>query len=197
MAASMIESALSSPRARFAFAEVSLERAASGTRALFASTERGRAQPSAKDTAMRMARERECMALNVCNRGRHGVENHGSQGASEVSDTALCLPALPARPHSDERGRPGLGERRMKLVQLLDHALPAVARRCLAAALAIALLAFSSQAGAQAPTGVVRGRVTDAAGGRGLVAAQVSVNGTRIGTVTGAEGEFVLTAVPT
>jgi TonB-dependent SusC/RagA subfamily outer membrane receptor len=46
-------------------------------------------------------------------------------------------------------------------------------------------------------TGTVRGRVTDASNGRGLPEAQVTVSGTRIGAVAGANGEFTLTNVPT
>jgi TonB-dependent SusC/RagA subfamily outer membrane receptor len=66
-----------------------------------------------------------------------------------------------------------------------------------ALSLALALVSLPSIAVAQAPTGTVRGRVTDAAGGRGLPDAQVSVEGTRLGAVTGANGDFTIVAVPT
>ncbi|MEO6445482.1 MAG: carboxypeptidase regulatory-like domain-containing protein, partial [Gemmatimonadaceae bacterium] len=50
---------------------------------------------------------------------------------------------------------------------------------------------------AQGTTGSVRGRITDAASGRGLGDVQVIVTDTRIGVVTDANGDFALTAVPT
>jgi len=50
---------------------------------------------------------------------------------------------------------------------------------------------------AQAPSGSVRGRVTDAASGRGLGDAQVLVTDTRIGAMTDSNGDFALTGVPT
>ena len=62
-------------------------------------------------------------------------------------------------------------------------------------ALAFAFLPTSLVA--QATTGTVRGRVVDAAGGRGLPDAQVSVEGTRLGALTGANGDFTIPAVPT
>src|SRR4030095_6739234 len=62
---------------------------------------------------------------------------------------------------------------------------------------ALALTALPSALVAQATTGTVRGRVTDAAGGRGLANAQVSVEGTRLGAVSGANGDFTILAVPT
>ena len=49
---------------------------------------------------------------------------------------------------------------------------------------------------AQQPTGTVSGRVTDASIGRGLPDAQIVVTDTRIGAVTGANGEYTLTGVP-
>ena len=49
----------------------------------------------------------------------------------------------------------------------------------------------------QATTGTVRGRVVDAAGGRGLPDAQVSIEGTRLGALSGANGDFTIPAVPT
>ena len=71
------------------------------------------------------------------------------------------------------------------------------ARRSALAALALALVASPSLLFSQATTGAVRGRVTDAAGGRGLPDAQVSVEGTRLGAVTGVNGDFTIVAVPT
>jgi len=49
---------------------------------------------------------------------------------------------------------------------------------------------------AQQPTGTVTGRVTDASIGRGLPDVQVTVTGTRIGAITGPNGEYTLTGVP-
>src|SRR5436853_4838034 len=49
---------------------------------------------------------------------------------------------------------------------------------------------------AQAPTGTISGRVTDASLGRGLPDVQVTVSGTRIGAITGPNGEYTLTGVP-
>ena len=48
----------------------------------------------------------------------------------------------------------------------------------------------------QSPGGTVRGRVTDADGGAPVPAAQVIVNGTRLGTVTQPTGDFVIPNVP-
>ena len=48
-----------------------------------------------------------------------------------------------------------------------------------------------------ATTGTVRGRVTDAASGRGLPEAQVSVEGTRLGALTGPNGDFTIANVST
>ncbi|MDZ7631117.1 MAG: TonB-dependent receptor plug domain-containing protein [Gemmatimonadaceae bacterium] len=49
---------------------------------------------------------------------------------------------------------------------------------------------------AQAATGTIRGKVTEASSGRGLADAQIQVVGTRVGTLSQASGEYVLTAVP-
>ncbi len=49
---------------------------------------------------------------------------------------------------------------------------------------------------AQAATGTIRGRVTEASSGRGLSDAQIQVVGTRVGTLSQTSGEYVLTAVP-
>ena len=61
--------------------------------------------------------------------------------------------------------------------------------------LVLALTALPALVAAQGTTATVRGRVTDAASGRGLPDAQVSVEGTRIGALSGANGEFTLTGV--
>ena len=68
------------------------------------------------------------------------------------------------------------------------------ARRA-AAALAISFLAVPSLLTAQS-SGTVRGHVTDAASGRPLSEAQVSVEGTRVGSITNANGDYTLNAVP-
>jgi hypothetical protein len=49
---------------------------------------------------------------------------------------------------------------------------------------------------AQSPIGTISGRVTDASVGRGLPDVQVTVSGTRIGALTGPNGEYMLTGVP-
>jgi len=72
-----------------------------------------------------------------------------------------------------------------------------VRRSALSVALALASLSLPSLLLAQATTGTVRGRVTDAAAGRGLADAQVSIEGTRLGAVTGANGDFTIPQVPT
>ncbi|MFN9257276.1 MAG: TonB-dependent receptor domain-containing protein [Gemmatimonas sp.] len=50
---------------------------------------------------------------------------------------------------------------------------------------------------AVAPTGTVRGRVTDGATGRPLADVQLLVTGTRVGAVTNASGDFTLVGAPT
>jgi TonB-dependent SusC/RagA subfamily outer membrane receptor len=49
---------------------------------------------------------------------------------------------------------------------------------------------------AQVAATTIRGRVTDAASGRGLAEVQVLVTGTRLGAVTGAAGDYVIAGVP-
>ena len=49
---------------------------------------------------------------------------------------------------------------------------------------------------AQATTGIVSGRITDASIGRGLPEVQVLITGTRIGATTGPNGEYTLVGVP-
>ena len=51
--------------------------------------------------------------------------------------------------------------------------------------------ALAAQGGA-----TVRGRVTDAEGNAPVVAAQVMINGTRLGSATTPNGDFVITNVP-
>ena len=63
--------------------------------------------------------------------------------------------------------------------------------------LALALASLPTLAGAQATTGTVRGRVVDATGGKGLPDAQVSIEGTRLGAISGANGDFTILEVPT
>src|SRR5438045_2180438 len=64
-------------------------------------------------------------------------------------------------------------------------------------ALAIPLvLSSASPLRAQAATGTIRGRVTDGVSGRGIPEAQVTIAGTRLGVLTGQQGEFTLLAVP-
>ncbi|MDQ6769245.1 MAG: TonB-dependent receptor [Gemmatimonadota bacterium] len=46
------------------------------------------------------------------------------------------------------------------------------------------------------PTGTISGRVTDASIGRGLPDVQIIVTGTRIGAITGPNGEYTLVGVP-
>src|SRR5688500_13290957 len=66
---------------------------------------------------------------------------------------------------------------------------------CRGALLAIALAAPFVLA-AQQPTGTVSGRITDASIGRGLPDVQVTITGTRIGAITGPNGEYTLVGVP-
>src|SRR5688500_20288679 len=74
-------------------------------------------------------------------------------------------------------------------------ALLSVRSRALACALALGSL--PSLVAAQATTtGTVRGRVTDATSGRALPDAQVGVDGSRLGAITGANGDFTNTQVP-
>jgi hypothetical protein len=65
-----------------------------------------------------------------------------------------------------------------------------------ARAIVLALFAPPAMLAAQAGTGTVRGTVTDAANGRGLAEAQVTVSGTRVGTTSGTTGEYVLVGQP-
>src|SRR5207244_10624682 len=68
-----------------------------------------------------------------------------------------------------------------------------VGRRALLFALAII---SPLPVAAQQVTGTVSGRVTDASVGRGLPDVQIIVTGTRIGAVTGPNGEYTLVGVP-
>lgn len=58
------------------------------------------------------------------------------------------------------------------------------------------LLAAPVALSAQAATGTIRGKVTEASSGRGLADAQIQVVGTRAGTLSQASGEYVINAVP-
>jgi TonB-dependent SusC/RagA subfamily outer membrane receptor len=71
---------------------------------------------------------------------------------------------------------------------------PTFVRRC-AIVFAIAL-ATPFVLAAQVATGTVSGRITDASIGKGLPDVQVTVTGTRIGAVTGTNGEYTLVGVP-
>ncbi|HEY6089247.1 MAG TPA: TonB-dependent receptor [Gemmatimonadaceae bacterium] len=71
---------------------------------------------------------------------------------------------------------------------------PAFVRR--AARFCAIALAAPFVLSAQTTTGTVSGRITDASIGRGLPDVQVTVNGTRLGTVTGPNGEYAINGVP-
>ncbi len=60
----------------------------------------------------------------------------------------------------------------------------------------LALLASPALLVAQTGTGTVRGKVTDAANGRGLAEVQLIIAGTRVGALSGPTGEFTIVAVP-
>ena len=62
---------------------------------------------------------------------------------------------------------------------------------------ALAFASLPAQVIAQATTGTVRGRVVDAAGGRAIADAQVTIEGTRLGAISGANGDFTILEVPT
>jgi len=61
--------------------------------------------------------------------------------------------------------------------------------------IALAFVSVPPQIIAQVTTGSVRGRVVDAAGGRGIADAQVSIEGTRLGAISGANADLT-TATP-
>ncbi len=71
---------------------------------------------------------------------------------------------------------------------------PLFVRRALCA---MTLLAAPMALRAQAATGTVRGKVTEASSGRNLADAQIQVTGTRVGTSSQATGEYTLVNVPT
>ena len=71
----------------------------------------------------------------------------------------------------------------------------AVVVRCLSATL-VGGLVWASHAGAQATTGTITGRVVDSTSQQPLANVTVSVPGTQRGALTGADGRFVLAAVP-
>ena len=60
----------------------------------------------------------------------------------------------------------------------------------------VALLAVPIGLHAQAATGTVRGKVTEASSGRGLAEAQIQIVGTRVGALSQASGEYTLVNVP-
>jgi TonB-linked SusC/RagA family outer membrane protein len=66
-----------------------------------------------------------------------------------------------------------------------------------ALSLALAFVSLPAVLIAQATTGTVRGRVVDAAGGRAIADAQVTIEGTRLGAISGANGDFTILEVPT
>jgi TonB-linked SusC/RagA family outer membrane protein len=70
----------------------------------------------------------------------------------------------------------------------------AVVRR-LILALVVGLVC-SVRLGAQGPTGIISGRVVDAASQQPVADVAVVVEGTRLGAVTGADGNFVIVGVP-
>jgi len=57
-------------------------------------------------------------------------------------------------------------------------------------------IGHAAESEAQESQGTVRGRVTDAASGRPLPAVQILVEGTSVGTLTNASGQFELTGIP-
>ncbi len=65
------------------------------------------------------------------------------------------------------------------------------------ALLAFALASSPCLLAAQAITGTVRGRVTDAGTGRGVSEVSVTVSGTRLGASSGENGDFTIAGVPT
>ena len=64
-----------------------------------------------------------------------------------------------------------------------------------AVALVISFLSLPSLLAAQS-SGTIRGHVTDAASGRALADAQVTVGGTRFGAITNASGDYTLNGIP-
>ena len=61
---------------------------------------------------------------------------------------------------------------------------------------AVLLLPAHAALHAQAATGTIRGKVTEASSGRGLPDAQISVVGTRAGSLSQAGGEYTIAGVP-
>jgi TonB-dependent starch-binding outer membrane protein SusC len=62
---------------------------------------------------------------------------------------------------------------------------------------ALLILVGPALAAAQSQTGSIRGRITDGASTRPLADVQIQVVGTRLGATTGADGAFIVGAVPT
>ena len=69
--------------------------------------------------------------------------------------------------------------------------------RQLFSSLALAFLVVSPGLAIAQSTGSVRGRITDARSGAPLASAQINVDGTRIGALSGSDGNYVLNGVPT
>ena len=70
------------------------------------------------------------------------------------------------------------------------------ARSAILLAVALALPVFPRSAMGQGAVGTIRGRIIDASSGRALSEAQVTVEGTRLGAITGVTGEYSIVAVP-
>ena len=66
---------------------------------------------------------------------------------------------------------------------------------CVAGLTALTLLAGAGRAAAQAATGTITGRVTDAASGSPLTGANVRITGTQIGAQSAADGQFTIRGV--
>lgn len=66
----------------------------------------------------------------------------------------------------------------------------------IAVALALATVVTPKRAAAQTPTGIVEGRVTEAASGRAVEGAQVFIDGSRFGANTNSQGGYRIVGVP-
>jgi TonB-dependent SusC/RagA subfamily outer membrane receptor len=77
---------------------------------------------------------------------------------------------------------------------MMSHILSQATRRIAAAAVVIVSVATTSAAAQE--TGTITGTVTEAGTGRPLAGAQVSISGTTLGTLTGANGRYLLIRVP-
>jgi len=72
--------------------------------------------------------------------------------------------------------------------------MPTIVRRILGVMLVLTVAGSALQAQAGSGTRII-GRVTDGAGGAPLEGAQVRVDGTNIGTTTGADGRYVIVRI--